>query len=283
MCQTRKLIVLLGIAVSGAVLAAAMRLNTIPLGTVDLTGGTNSKTVDTAALPAGSTITATVKNSLVPSQAITDVLVSVRRKGGTGTPPPAAPDIGNGGVTIGDQTEGGSATSEGDGEQAHVESLNITTGNTASASIDIASAGGTSELTVNFTPSVADKPKNSSLEASVMGEFVFTDSEDGARHSIKELFHDRFVAGVTNGQPTSVITKLTGTLFAQGQTVAGVYLQDPSSGFSSVSGATITWQHSTFEIADIELEPSHVYEVVVVGTSGFSGKNVKLQLDATFN
>ncbi|MFG0317109.1 MAG: hypothetical protein ACF8XB_07550 [Planctomycetota bacterium JB042] len=270
------------VAVGVGSLALARMRTTIPLGTIDLTGGPTTKTLDTAALAGGNVIiTATLNNKLEPVQQITDCTVSIKRKGTSATPPNF------GSVDVGNQSANGSATpagaqSGGEGSAATVTGLTIDGLQTAQCTINGVNPGNGSEVTVNITPPVNDKPKNSSYESAVMAQFDFTVVRDLKRQGLSDMYHDRLCAGILNSDSVYDIVAINGTMTLPSGSVANVYLQDPANGFNAVPGASISTSSSGFSISNINLGPGDAYEVVVVLSTTYSGQGLRMELEAVY-
>lgn len=273
------LLVAVGVASSGL---ARMRM-TIPLGTIELTGGTVTRTLDTSALAEGDVnLTATFKNALEPAQRITGCTVTLKRKAAPATPPDfATVDVGNReapGSTTPAGAEGG-----GEGSWGRVTGLTIDGLRTAQCTITGVNPGNGSEVTVSFTPSVDDKPRESAAEGAVMAQFEFTAVRDLQRQGLTELYHDRLCAGVLNGDGSDDIVAILGEMTLPSGSVADVYLQDPANGFAPVRGARISTSGTRFTISNLHLGPGDAYEVVVVLTAAHAGQALRMELKAVYS
>lgn len=246
--------------------------NTVILGNIEMDGGTESKDVDTSAIPPGSKMVGQITNKT--GRPVDDVTMSVKRVGGSSTPPTSdgnseVSEPGEGGGTSEapntDNSEGysGNATFGGDSGGAPQMGTNVT----YDFEIPVGTPGNGQIVKVYFTPSAKDESDVGDAHADLMRGFELTSGEVGATHRIVAPHHDRVSMYVSNaedaGSPEK-ITSLSGTCtLPPGVTLSSVAFLNPSSGFSAVYGASIQIDGNSFQITGFSpMEAGRTYEII---------------------
>jgi hypothetical protein len=287
--------VLIPAALLVGVAAFAFSSNVL-LATKKLAGGLATQKVDSSAIPSGGTkmVGKIVNDSKRP---ITDLTISVtgdKTDAGTGKQAPTS--------SGGSKVTGPNGSSEsnhgsrpgGDGYTTTVDFTNsggagaLPPGGTMEVEVDIGNPGTAGLINVHYTPSVSDKPKDSSAAADMLRTAELSVPSPGQILAMIDAGHSRSSAYFTNdekpGNGAASITALVGsvTSLPAGITLTSVHLQDPSANFAMPNGTTILLDGANFSITGFTaLGPGETYELIVV-LSARPSAPYKVMVDATF-
>lgn len=265
-------------------MATAVRASTIPLGTVELTGGAACKSLPVSAIQAGDVVTATIHNMLAGGAVINDLTVEVRRKGSTGNPPV----VSGGTVTNGQasNTQQASQTPAGTGSVVDFDENAFpgTIGGNASATVDLVmgNPGTAQDMEICFVPTIA----TADGEANTLDLFEFNQQTDLVRKTIVSMWRAVLSAPVRNSDDRLDIVQLDGVITrppGAAAALSSVKIVDPANNFQEVSGVTVTISGDSFSISGFRLAPPASYHVLATFTQPFQGDLVKMRLEPTFD
>lgn len=257
----------------------------VDLGSIELTGGSTSKEVDTNAITPGPgpEMVGRITNKL--GREMHDLTVSVKRTNPNATPP--ASD-GNTTVSCGQgQSEGGN-TSTDDGYTATIQFGGAgcpppAHTDTVDVSVDVVNAGNGQTVKVFFTPSYKDKPKNSQAHADVLQSLSLSEAAPGGTHSLASPFHDRGHLGITN-TGSKPIVDLSGTCtLPAGISLSSIHLEDPSMAFASPAGANVQITGNSFTVSGFAALPAGATYDLIAVFSAAPAKGYRIRVEATFD
>jgi len=270
----------------------------VVLETKTCNGGTETQKVDSNSIPSGgTTLVGKIVNDL--GRDMEDLTITVTGDKAATGPPVKTPPSSSGGSTVsrpsgnGSVTGSNSTTASNDGFSTTVDFGQAGNGNvgpvgngdTINVSIDIAGAGTASDINVKYTPSVGDKPKNSSLHADALQVAELTTGRPGVVLGLDAPGNDRASVYVTNEEKpgNASLVEISGDCgLPGGISLTNVYLQNPSINFNEPTGTSITITGNKFSITGFTpLPSSETYEVVCV-FSGVPGDGYKVTIDGTF-
>lgn len=255
----------------------------VPMGNYELGGGTSSKTVDSSAFQGGggpaTIVTGTFKNTT--AHTVTDMTVSLKKKGTAGGPPSAQK------VVVGGEEEDSSPTPAGDGQSATVRGLQVAGNGSGDFKITGINANGTSEMTVNLTPSYEVSIGGQMHETNAIGAFHFTPSSDFMRRGSEEVEHSVVMADIVNDWASAELTALQGSvLLPPGVSVSveAVHLLDVQAGYAPVAGTSTSVYANQISVTGFQpLSHTGLYLLVLVLSESLDGARFRLTLTATFD
>ncbi len=222
----------------------ASNSNPVDVGNFDLGGGSAEKFVDSSLFQGGggsaTKITGTFKNT--SGRPITDLHISLKKRGTSGNPPTA------GGV--GAQGQSGTTSAVVDGVAGSVNGFSVSGNNSGSFEITGINAQGTSSMWVTLTPSYTDSIAGASHATNAITPFTFSQTSDSMRHGSKEVYHDVVVAELFNESEHAGIVSFSGRVFlptSPSVTLEAVHLLDAKSGSAAVAGSTCSVDGVEFE------------------------------------
>lgn len=256
----------------------------VSVGEVVLTGTSKSETFDSAAFAGGlgngttTAIFGTFKNAHPRGVTMTDLTVTVKKKGTIGSNVQADELVVNAGAP--------QPTSNVDGgESATVNGLNIGGNGTGNFKITGINAAGTSELTITLTPSYNIPFGETAREANAIRLFAFEQSTDLMRHGLEETWHDVIFTYITNEDGRFDLTELNGNVqlpYGSGVSLVSVHVQDPSNGYSDVAGVTALVSGNSFSVTNLALEPNDSVRLVLVLSDDLQGGTLQVELEARY-
>lgn len=278
-------IVLVAFAALGAGVSASFDppAYAVPLGTIDLDGGTETVTLDGAAFVgsggAASALTGTIVN--MATTAIHGVTISLEKEGPTG----GTPSFGTAAVGS-DVSVGPASTSTGTSATVTLSGSGLAGSGTSGFSCRAVSSSLCSEIKLSMTPfilvSIGDER---SVRADLMESFAFRPAADRARHGIEDATHDCFAVEIRNTTKTAVIQRLVGEVVAPPDasvTIDHVALQDSTSG-AAVSGAEISISGTKLTITGVSIDDEDEVRLVVAMRPAISNELIRLDLSAAFD